>query len=448
MKKVLLFLLCLGYYIANAQSSFVYFETDKYDLTKEAKIILDSIINDIKTNGHPLEEIALYGHTDIDANEAYNQELSLNRTRAVRNYFKAAGINNRFHTESFGEKKTVNENKDENEKQKNRRVEIIRHYSTNNDVFSSFKEPTQLFLIDPKRDTTLILKKGTIIRIDKEIFKNIDYFQPLKVEVQEYNSMNDYILSNLTTNSTGSDFLESRGMINLNITQNEKTLELRDNKNVDIIFKDRKFGDNTQLFYGNHNNDNVVWEESNSKSDRLYPYGWMATIIQYDTVKKSEWKIELIDEEPYKIIKHYTYKKGKKKFVGIDTLNYASDSLMEHLVLKVNKFGLINCDRFSNNPAPRVALVIEYEADYVPNVILAFDEINAMLPYSYREGNKFYYENLPENLNARIIGMYKAKKSDDIYLANQIITVKKDAITKIEFTKETQKSIKNKIGRL
>jgi OOP family OmpA-OmpF porin len=78
-----------------------------------------------KTQGVNLEVIIAVGHTDSVGNEAANQKLSVARADAVKAYLVSKGVEkNRVYTEGKGMKNPVADNKTNEGRAKNRRVEI------------------------------------------------------------------------------------------------------------------------------------------------------------------------------------------------------------------------------------------------------------------------------------------------------------------------------------
>lgn len=99
------------------------FDFDKATLKPEGKAKLDELA--AQANALKLEVILAVGHTDRIGSEAYNQRLSERRAAAVKNYLVSQGVDaNRVYTEGKGEKQPVADNKTDEGRAKNRRVEI------------------------------------------------------------------------------------------------------------------------------------------------------------------------------------------------------------------------------------------------------------------------------------------------------------------------------------
>lgn len=74
---------------------------------------------------YPKTYIDIYGHTDSDGPDAYNQGLSERRAQSVANYLSAHGIlSARMATRGYGETQPIADNATESGKAANRRVEI------------------------------------------------------------------------------------------------------------------------------------------------------------------------------------------------------------------------------------------------------------------------------------------------------------------------------------
>ncbi|WP_420145281.1 OmpA family protein [Sphingobium sp.] len=84
---------------------------------------------------YPKTYIDVYGHTDSDGADAYNQTLSERRAQAVSSYLVSKGVQSaRIGTRGFGESQPIASNATEEGKAANRRVEIKIAPVTESDV--------------------------------------------------------------------------------------------------------------------------------------------------------------------------------------------------------------------------------------------------------------------------------------------------------------------------
>ncbi len=410
----------------NFGQNFVYFEKNSFTLNEHFKVKLDSIITLVK-QGNPLEEIALRGHTDKDAGEQYNKSLSFKRACVVREYFIEKGLKNKIHIDSKGETELVNSNNNESDKAKNRRVEIILNYSTDNLVFERFNKEYQIFTINSKKDTVLKCSSGTEIRIKKNSIETYNDPADVTIKVQEFYSKKDFILSNLTTHDVNNALLESGGMINIEAYQGDKRLELKNTDSLGILFKNKKVNDRMEMFNGVKHNDQVIWSNSVHSTSTIVSMN-SYTLIMGERVSESKSKYETINGQKLKITE--TKEKGKTYY---DTVSVESEALTNDLWLNTNRFGWINCDRFYKYETPKIDIVVQYSGSFVPNVVAVFKDINSILPYSYREDNKLVFKNVPSNQEITFIGIQGTKNKEKIFFAEKKSITKSAVIENIIF---------------
>jgi outer membrane protein OmpA-like peptidoglycan-associated protein len=102
----------------------VYFEQSSFIMQKESYPELDKVVSMLKTN--PLTKIEIGGHTDNIGDNRLNLALSENRAKVILNYLVSKGIDeDRLLYKGYGGSKPVAPNDTEDNKKKNRRVEIV-----------------------------------------------------------------------------------------------------------------------------------------------------------------------------------------------------------------------------------------------------------------------------------------------------------------------------------
>jgi outer membrane protein OmpA-like peptidoglycan-associated protein len=107
----------------HASLKWVYFDFNKATITPKATAILDETVKSMKEN--PAAKLELSGHTDAKGTDAYNQKLSEQRTNAVQQYLVSKGVPaSRIKVMSFGESQPVSDNKTDQGRASNRRVEV------------------------------------------------------------------------------------------------------------------------------------------------------------------------------------------------------------------------------------------------------------------------------------------------------------------------------------
>jgi outer membrane protein OmpA-like peptidoglycan-associated protein len=104
----------------------VTFKTDKAELTALAKVELDKLVRTL-TEDYPDITLDIQGHTDSDASDAYNMDLSRRRSASVRTYLISKGVAaNRLTTSWYGERRPIAPNTTPAGKALNRRIEFKR----------------------------------------------------------------------------------------------------------------------------------------------------------------------------------------------------------------------------------------------------------------------------------------------------------------------------------
>ena len=106
----------------------IYFDYDKYDIRKDAAYELNRVIKILQEQ--PTMVIEAGSHTDSNNTEVYNQSLSENRAKSVKEYIVSRGIDsNRIQSKGYGEMQLTNQCKSfvkctPQEHQANRRTEF------------------------------------------------------------------------------------------------------------------------------------------------------------------------------------------------------------------------------------------------------------------------------------------------------------------------------------
>ena len=99
------------------------FAYDRADVQPQFQPVLNDVAKVLKD--YPSTYIDVYGHTDSDGSDTYNQSLSERRAQSVASYLGAQGVQTaRVATRGFGETQPIGSNTTAEGKAQNRRVEI------------------------------------------------------------------------------------------------------------------------------------------------------------------------------------------------------------------------------------------------------------------------------------------------------------------------------------
>ncbi|RRJ91989.1 OmpA family protein [Paenimyroides tangerinum] len=104
---------------------YINFDVDKSTISNDGIETVNEIAVALKNN--PPLKISIEGHTDNSGNSTHNKTLSANRAEAVKEKLTSNGIDkNRLSTVGFGSEKPIATNDSEENKAKNRRVELVK----------------------------------------------------------------------------------------------------------------------------------------------------------------------------------------------------------------------------------------------------------------------------------------------------------------------------------
>ena len=181
---------------SNAQSTTIYFEFDKWDITPSAIKKLDSL------TALQVASISINGHCDQLGSQVYNDLLSQKRADAVKEYLTVKGIANEkiIIVKGFGETQPVLEKLDVESRKLNRRVTIA--YLLKEEIKAAAPTPPVVNKIEapePKKPVPLEklideIKDSTTKAGDKIILKNINFYGGRHVFLPEaYPSLNELL---------------------------------------------------------------------------------------------------------------------------------------------------------------------------------------------------------------------------------------------------------------
>jgi outer membrane protein OmpA-like peptidoglycan-associated protein len=103
------------------------FDTGKSTIRPDSESTLNELLKLLQTN--PSWAMVVAGHTDNIGAQAMNLTLSRQRAQSVISWLSGHGVDGaRLVPAGFGDSRPVAENKDEEGRQKNRRVDLVKVY--------------------------------------------------------------------------------------------------------------------------------------------------------------------------------------------------------------------------------------------------------------------------------------------------------------------------------
>jgi len=274
--QLLLCLLLISPFLSFSQTGpdhVVYFAVDSYRISGKEKERFQAFIEKIDWENR-VNQIRLYGHTDADADNAYNQRLSENRVQSTQQLFTSNPMLQHITAEFFGEEKPLNNNASSSEKSLNRRVEIwidwvpdyVEEEGEIRELYRQLEQEKQSICIHPRGDTTIRLDQGTIIYFPPNAFGERTG-KCIEIKAKEFYKMSDMLLENLSTTSNGI-LLETEGMVYLEALYKGESIELAPGKQVTILMPTDSLRTDVGIFYGerDEHSDVMNWVKNNATS--------------------------------------------------------------------------------------------------------------------------------------------------------------------------------------
>jgi hypothetical protein len=260
MKKILnclvVLLLSSVAVLAQEKNTNVYFDYGKFELKAEAKASIDQFLKELD-QAKENYQIQLIGHTDADGNLAYNQALSLNRSKTVQAYLLEKGFTEKqIKIEGHNYRDSIASNLSEKGKAENRRVEIVFSWEENKrpqpitQKTEENKSPSAPivhldFPVEKERFQAEegiqfnYQRSGTKIKIPANVLVHKDG-RPVKgavdIEYYEMRDAADFIAAGIPMEYDGGIF-NSAGMFEIKVSQKGEELFVKPGAYYDIEFE-------------------------------------------------------------------------------------------------------------------------------------------------------------------------------------------------------------------
>ncbi len=268
--KLIILLLIIAWSVeANAQLSSVYFEINNFKLSNSTKLKLDNFYSSQLSTNYP--DVIVKGYSDTTGTSEINLKLSKQRVESVKEYLTTKGYpTHKIKIEYFGETETESESL-----KKNRRVDLFVNPNFNiYNFLSKYNQPEQVFQIDNTHDTIIKAKQNTTIYIPSNCFMlvNGEKVKNVTLILQENYEISDILLSNLTTQTTNGNLLETKGMLNISVISNGQECVIAKGKSISLGIANIPDPTDFDLYQGEtSNNRSVIWEDSTTQP--LIRYG-------------------------------------------------------------------------------------------------------------------------------------------------------------------------------
>ena len=270
MQKIFLlcfFLLAALFLTAQTVSTVsVFFETDQSALSPEACRTLDALAARLLEPSDYSLNIEAY--TDDRGTDEYNLRLANSRADAVQQYLSRKGLSPaKITLKSWGERNLIYDNTTEENRQKNRRVDILATFYDFDGVADLQKRLAtsgeQTLTIQPEREQQLTANGGTLIVIPARSFVFEDGSAPegaVEITVKEAYAPADWIAHNLTTTSDGK-LLQTGGMVYIDARSEGKPLALAAGASLTVAMPAKNIDPAMELFVSRQDaGGNINWQ--------------------------------------------------------------------------------------------------------------------------------------------------------------------------------------------
>lgn len=422
---VLLGQLLLATSILSAQSRLyttVYFAHNQYQLSDSAKVMLRQSMAQLP----PKSVLKLAGHTDSVGSATYNLQLAQQRNSAVQSFLVEFGIpSQKIQTAVYGEQQPLAPNNTEAGKQQNRRVEIWveREPGQRSDPFAALGTELQTFTVAGNAPIVLVGKQGTRISLPKNAFckrNGKPVTGQVHIELREVYTKAEMLEANLHTMSDGR-LLESGGMIYIAATAQGQPLKLQSGVQLEIDFGAGATEPSMGVFLGKEQDGQVNWQPQKPRADAK---------PQADRAPQRGRR----EGRPRDNVE------GR----GLAVLSQEEREL-ERVLLRSNRLGWINCDRF---------YLIENKSDlwvgvdtlFRPVVRLVFKDINAVMAASYANDSSVVFRQVPIGLTATLVAFTLV--NGEYYFVSRELVLTNNQRENLELVKIALTDMKKEFRRL
>lgn len=280
------------------ESLILYFDKDIDTISKLESERLNQFL--AKNQERYILSITIAGHTDGDGSISYNKNLSNRRTQHIKNILTTKAIHSDIHTDHhYGEDKLWTIERNEADKSKNRRVEVLFEFlqaKSIQDILSviqpdfhqkfEFLPDIATIEIKGKKGTNIVMKRSDLIYADG---RPLEPNANVEVKLNEIQRFVDQLQANISTETHNGQILESGGMYNLEVRANNQELKLASGKNYEVTMPNKYQQKDMSVFNGSREpNGQIKWTVAEQKFSTISsnPIPRPFVCIDADSLKK------------------------------------------------------------------------------------------------------------------------------------------------------------------
>lgn len=400
----------------------VYFDTDKYIVTKRYADSLEVLYNSVQDVD--ITSVSLEGHTDATGEASYNLQLSKNRAMSVFRELVKVGIPAEIITSvGKGEDYPVADNETVRGRSLNRRVDILIHLEEKPQetqtaeedtsspelykLYELLETPPERFYIAADKDTVVITENGTILYISKNTFAIPNNSELLELSVKDIRKKSEIIRNDLTTVTNRNDIMISQAMLYIGVTYKGELLE--PDIPITVLSPADTLIEEMQVFDGYHSPDDYLhwmmpgemaditgvgfWSGSTKRITRC-PF-FFCGFLRWFGINRPKVEFVTDDEELQRFERKY-------RNVDIDKLKDIPREDMEYYVFNSNT-GWTNLDWLFKVENP-VQYAVAVKPDRNTDIRLVFRNQRSVVPLLAAE-DRYYYDGLPLGEEIFIVGL-------------------------------------------
>lgn len=259
------------------------------------------------------------------------------------------------------------------------------------------QKPSQYFVIDPRKDTIIVGKEGTVLYLPAGALMSQ---KPVRIEVKEYYSLSDNLTNGLQTSSNGK-MIETGGTIYLDATEQgnpAKKVGINPDQGVGVDFTLGKNDPEMQVFIKDpKSTDKVNWILPRQKKIKET---WEMTETIYDE------NGNIISEKKFDSKKEWEdYQKQQKEDENRMKKQEENKALTQNKMagkLQVYDLGFINCDKFYDEPMQPLLVNADPKNEAV--YYLVFTDVRGVMQGN-AYGGKVNFGSVPKNKQAVLIAV-------------------------------------------
>lgn len=258
------------------------------------------------------KEVYIVGHTDADGSAGYNVALSKRRADFVSSMLIKNGLPEVLIDKNYkGEDNPAAKNNTEQNKSKNRRVEVTLRLFDINTATDIVKEingnPEQVFYLDNTKENSIQGKNGMKFIFPPYCFmtnekKKIDY-SAIKIVLTEVANVTQGLFSSVLTESKDG-FLETGGMYKLTAYNTDVELQMKENMEYTVQINNSNVKNDMKVYapVSNKTDGLVRWENTNQPFQKVSTFKGEVPYLRLDAELIKNWHL---DNEMDSFLKNY-----------------------------------------------------------------------------------------------------------------------------------------------